>query len=165
MFGPTIQPALPLERDRFVIADRRTDAERAASGGRVQRVHVQESPQGRGPGGRPHQVGDRAARGVDGERARVAGADAAVSWNDMPQFYQGLDVLVCPSRVEGGPMPVLEALACGVRVVIPQHVGILDELPDVPGIHRYPRGDLASLIAALEGGVPAQPLTARRCGR
>ena len=53
-------------------------------------------------------------------------------------------------------MPVLEALACGVRVVIPQHVGILDELPDAPGIHRYVRGNAASLVKALEAAI-SQP--------
>jgi hypothetical protein len=74
-------------------------------------------------------------------------------WADMPKFYQGLDVLVCPSRVEGGPMPVLEALACGVRVVIPQHVGILDELPDVTGLCRYVRGNAASLVKALDAAL------------
>jgi len=72
------------------------------------------------------------------------------SWEEMPAFYQGLDVLVCTSRVEGIPMPPLEALATGCRVVIPRGVGLLDELPDVPGIYRYARGDVASLLCALE---------------
>ncbi|HUW31731.1 MAG TPA: glycosyltransferase, partial [Planctomycetota bacterium] len=77
-------------------------------------------------------------------------------WAEMPAFYQGLDVLVCPSRVEGGPMPVLEALSCGVRVVIPRKVGILDELPDTAGIHRYERGDAKGLVRALEAAL-AEP--------
>jgi len=67
----------------------------------------------------------------------------------MPAFYQELDILVCTSRVEGGPMPPLEALSCGCSVVVPRGVGILDELPDVLGIHRYKRGDAADLIRAL----------------
>lgn len=77
------------------------------------------------------------------------------SWKEMPQFYQALDVLVCPSRVEGGPLPVLEALACGVPVVVPAGVGIIDELPNVRGIWRYPRGDAAKLIATLERALGA----------
>ena len=72
------------------------------------------------------------------------------TWEQMPGFYQGLDVLVVPSRVEGIPMPPLEALACGVSVVIPRGVGLLDELPDLPGIERYERGDLGDLLEALE---------------
>jgi hypothetical protein len=50
----------------------------------------------------------------------------------------------------------LEALACGVSVVVPEHVGIFDELPKVLGIHRYKRGELKSLVAALEKAVEAR---------
>ena len=75
------------------------------------------------------------------------------TWAQMPAFYQGLDVLVNTSRVEGGPLPPLEALACGVSVVIPRRVGLLDELPDLPGIYRYERGDLPTLLEALERAV------------
>jgi len=72
------------------------------------------------------------------------------SWEEMPRFYQELDLLVCPSRVEGGPMPVLEALSCGVAVVVPEHVGIIDELPQVTGITRYAAGNPVGLVAAVE---------------
>ena len=74
-------------------------------------------------------------------------------WAEMPAFYQGLDILVNTSRVEGGPLPPLEALACGCSVVIPRRVGLLDDLPDTPGIYRYDRGDLATLLQALEQAV------------
>ncbi len=80
-------------------------------------------------------------------------------WALMPRFYQSLDVLVVPSRVEGIPMPPLEALACGARVVIPQNVGILDELRDCDGVFRYPRGDLKGLLRALErAAFPDKPI-------
>jgi hypothetical protein len=72
------------------------------------------------------------------------------TWADMPAFYQALDLLVVPSRVEGIPMPPLEALACGVPVVVPTDVGLLDELPDIPGIYRYERGDPKSLTEAVQ---------------
>jgi glycosyltransferase involved in cell wall biosynthesis len=78
-------------------------------------------------------------------------------WEEMPAYYQGLDVLVCPSRVEGGPMPVLEALSCGVRVVVPRGVGIVDELPDVRGIHRYERGSVTQMEAALHDAIGGEP--------
>jgi hypothetical protein len=80
-----------------------------------------------------------------------------LAWAEMPAFYQGLDILVCPSRVEGIPMPPLEALACGCSVVIPRGVGLLDELPTMAGIHRYERGDAQGLIAALEEAVAERP--------
>jgi hypothetical protein len=146
-YGPTATPALPVERDRFVIASRE----------RGKRPVVGLS----GYTYTNHRKGEDLVRGMLASTVasrvewRASGRGWPVptkrhSWAEMPEFYQGLDVLVCPSRVEGGPMPVLEALACGVSVVIPRGVGILDELPNVSGIHRYDRGDLPSLLAALE---------------
>ncbi|PIE23044.1 MAG: hypothetical protein CSA62_09135 [Planctomycetota bacterium] len=46
---------------------------------------------------------------------------------EMRAFYQGLDVYVCASRVEGTPNPALEAAACGVPVVSTR-VGNMPEL-------------------------------------
>lgn len=111
-----------------------------------------------------HRKGEDLARGIIeskiGRRVdwRASGRGWPVptkryAWDDMPAFYQGLDVLVCTARVEGGPLPPLEALACGTSVVIPRHVGLLDELPDMPGIYRYERGDLPSLLEALDRAV------------
>lgn len=151
--GPTITPPLPVERDRFMIAP--------------------EVKRGRpvvgfsGYAYKNHRKGEDLVRGVIGSTVGkscdwvASGRGWPVetrghTWADMPRFYQGLDVLVCPSRVEGGPMPVLEAMACGIRVVIPRHVGILDELPDAPGVHRYERGNVTSLIEAL-GAAIRQP--------
>lgn len=70
-------------------------------------------------------------------------------FKQLPSFYQDLDVFVCTSRVEGVPMPPLEALASGVPIVIPRGVGMLDELPDTPGITRYPAGDYDALKQAV----------------
>jgi hypothetical protein len=58
--------------------------------------------------------------------------------------------MVCPSLFEANPMPPLEALACGVKVVIPKGVGLLDELPDLPGIYRYKCGNAKAMIKATE---------------
>jgi hypothetical protein len=46
---------------------------------------------------------------------------------EMVEFYQGLDALICASRTEGGPHPLLEASACQVPV-ISTRVGIAPEL-------------------------------------
>lgn len=70
--------------------------------------------------------------------------------SELPEFYQSLDVLLCTSTIEGIPMPPLEALACGVQVVIPRHVGLLDDLPDVPGIHRYAAGNYPAMRLCVE---------------
>lgn len=68
---------------------------------------------------------------------------------DLPGFYQSLSLFVCASRVEGVPYPPLEALACGVPVIIPRGVGLLDDLPVTDGIFRFEAGDYASLKAAF----------------
>jgi hypothetical protein len=153
-FGPTIQPPLPLERDKFVIAGgKRQDAGRrklvVGFSGYTYRNHR------KGEDLVAAVVGSKIGRSVEW-RASGRGWPVPMkrySWAEMPSFFQGLDVFVCPSRVEGGPMPVLEALACGVRVVIPRGVGILDELRDAPGIHRYERGNPKALVAALGAAV------------
>jgi len=66
-------------------------------------------------------------------------------WADMPKFYQSLDVFLVTSEVEGGPVTMLEALRCGVPVVAPAHVGMVDEF-QVP---TYERGDFQSMLARL----------------
>ena len=72
------------------------------------------------------------------------------SWDKLPGFYRSLDVYLCAATIEGVPMPPLEAMACGVRCVIPRGVGLLDELPDLDDLYRYDVGDLDSMLHALE---------------
>ncbi|KKN41046.1 hypothetical protein LCGC14_0727340 [marine sediment metagenome] len=67
----------------------------------------------------------------------------------LAAWYNSLDVYFCPSLIEGVPYGPLEALACGVPVVIPRGVGLLDELPDIPGIVRYERGDAVDAARAF----------------
>lgn len=50
-------------------------------------------------------------------------------FTEMPDFYRGLDILICTSQMEGTPNPVLEAMASGIPV-ISTDVGIV---PDVFG--------------------------------
>jgi hypothetical protein len=83
-------------------------------------------------------------------------AESRLPYEEMPDFYRGLDVYVCTSLIEGGPAGPLEALACGVQVVIPCGVGMLDELPDIPGIWRYGKGDFWSLEGAVQTALLSQ---------
>jgi len=75
------------------------------------------------------------------------------NWSDMPQFYQSLDIYVCTSLIEGIGYGPLEAMACGIPVVIPKDVGIFDELPDLENLHRYTAGDYDSLKQALSDAI------------
>jgi hypothetical protein len=70
-------------------------------------------------------------------------------YDRLQEFYQGIDILLCTALIEGIPYPPLEALACGKKIVIPAGVGLLDELPDIPGIERYEAGNVNKMIEAL----------------
>jgi glycosyltransferase involved in cell wall biosynthesis len=69
--------------------------------------------------------------------------------SDMPGLFASLDAYLMTSRVEGGPVTVLEAMACGTPVVATR-VGLV---PDVvtDGVDGFtaPVGDVAGLAAAL----------------
>ena len=71
------------------------------------------------------------------------------AWKDMQTYYQHLDIFLCTSLLEGGPMTTLEALACGVPVIIPAEIGIHPQLPFIPGIYRYIVGNYDSMASAM----------------
>jgi glycosyltransferase involved in cell wall biosynthesis/predicted SAM-dependent methyltransferase len=50
--------------------------------------------------------------------------------DEMPEFYRSMDYVLVPAHYEGGPMPLLEALASGVEVIAPR-VGFVDEYPHI----------------------------------
>ena len=154
-FGPTIQPPLPVERRRFGIPKKGAHTGAPLRAGFSGYTYAN------------HRKGEDLVRGVLSSKPgqsvewRASGRGWPVPtvrypWKDMPAFYQGLDILLVTSRVEGGPMPPLEALSCGASVVVPRGVGILDELPDVLGIHRYKRGDAGDLVKALGKAIAAR---------
>ena len=66
-------------------------------------------------------------------------------WAKMQEFYRGLDVFLVTSEVEGGPVTMMEALACGIPVVAPTGVGMVDEFDVI----KYPRGDYDAMLVRL----------------
>lgn len=49
-----------------------------------------------------------------------------IPYEQMPNYYNKIDVYICASKTEGTPEPVLEAMACGVPI-ISTNVGIVLE--------------------------------------
>ncbi len=70
----------------------------------------------------------------------------ALSDAEMPAFYREMDYILVPSLYEGGPMCVIEALACGTPVIAPP-IGWVTDFPHV----EFRTGDAADLRRVLEG--------------
>ena len=145
-YGPTALVTPPVDREMFRI--RSKQARETPVIGVAGYVH---------PGGRKGEnLVHRLATGELSRRIEVVGSGSGWpvpcktrDFADVPEFFQSLDVYLCSSTVEGIPMPPLEALACGVKLVIPRGVGLLDTLPDVPGIARYEAGDYHDMVRAV----------------
>jgi hypothetical protein len=58
---------------------------------------------------------------------KTATPEHPVPRDAMGDFYRANDVLLCTSKHEGGPLPIIEALACG-RPVISTPVGVVHEV-------------------------------------
>ena len=63
----------------------------------------------------------------------------------MDDFYRSIDFLLVPALIEGGPVPFMEALACGTLSIAP-HVGVVPQFPHIP----YERGDIESLKKVIQ---------------
>jgi glycosyltransferase involved in cell wall biosynthesis len=71
---------------------------------------------------------------------------------DLPLWYASSEGLVFPSLIEGFGLPVVEALACGVRVACSDR-GSLPEVGDGAAVYFDPEdvADIARAIAELSG--------------
>lgn len=145
-FGTTAQICPPVERDRFTIPYRYIRQRKTVGlSGYTYSNHRKGEQMAR------KLVASKVGKGCEW-RASGRGWPCETRnypWAELPKFYQSLDVLVVTATVEGVPMPPLEAMACGVSVVIPRGVGLLDELPTMIGIHRYEAGNAQSAEEAL----------------
>jgi glycosyltransferase involved in cell wall biosynthesis len=89
------------------------------------------------------------------ELVRDQALDDVVHWRawqtDVTAFYAACDVLVLPSRYEGVPLVMLEAMYAGKKVVAANVDGMADMLPSA---WTFPSGDagaLADLLCAPDG--------------
>ena len=64
--------------------------------------------------------------------------------NSHELFYSLIDYLLVPSRVEGGPVPFMEALACGKLSIAPP-IGVIPSFPHI----GYNTGDYNSMKTVI----------------
>jgi hypothetical protein len=82
-------------------------------------------------------------REIDGIEVKFA--DGKVPFDEMPDFYRSVDYIVITADNEGGPMPVIEALALGKPVITPD-VGFAWDFP----VLKYDTpDDLLRLVKSL----------------
>jgi len=109
----------------------------------------------------PHLVLDLIYGGVQVD-LRIVGHGwpfpaSVVSHEDMPKYYNFIDILLCPSLEEGIPGPVIEALACDTKLLVPENVGICSQLPEMPGLRHYIRGDSQDMLKVLKQVIADEP--------
>jgi len=97
-------------------------------------------------GGGPARAALEEAVAGYGERVRLVGPQPLAS---IPRWLAACDVLVLPSHAEGTPNVVLEALACGRRVVASRVGGIPDLITEPALGALVPPHDPPALAAAL----------------
>ena len=68
---------------------------------------------------------------------------------DLVELYQSLDYLLIPSLIEGGPVPMLEALATGCRIIAPTDIGMVKDFPHI----SFQRGDAEDLRRVIQAEV------------
>ena len=129
---------------RLVEGKRPMDAVRAVS-------HLRETY----PGARLSVCGDGSLRedlrGVAGSETELLGER---SYDEMPAIYRAADVLVLPSRAEGTPRTVLEALACGTPVVCSDLPHLRSAFGDA--VTYAPVGDVDGFCAGLRESIGTQ---------
>lgn len=90
-------------------------------------------------------------------------AEAVHATNEaaMADFYHRCDIFVLPSRMEGFPLPPLEAMACGCAVVATLCGGIVEYAREEVNCLLVPTRDPASLARAIERLIRDQSLRER----
>lgn len=68
----------------------------------------------------------------------------------LRDLYRSLDIWLCPSHTEGGPMPPMEAMACGVACVSTDVGAVRDYARDGESVLLSPPGDPEALAVNLQ---------------
>lgn len=85
--------------------------------------------------------------------ARLPGGQACLlPWQkDVASLYSGADVVIMPSRYEGMPNVVLEAMAAGRCVVAADVEGVAELLGPMAPEQTFPPGDRGTMVERLDG--------------
>ena len=78
--------------------------------------------------------------------------EGRLTQSEIVHHYQSVDYTLITATLEGGPMCLLESLACGTPVIAPHDVGLAPvfKSADEGGyVHKYQTGDWESLKALL----------------
>ncbi|HVU23664.1 MAG TPA: glycosyltransferase [Opitutus sp.] len=105
---------------------------------------------------------DIARRGLGG-RIRLIGHQ----W-DVAEWYEAADIFVLPSRLEGMPLAIMEAMAKGLPVIATAVSGIPEELGDTGKLLPDPARDAAGVVRGLVETLTAwagDPALRREAGR
>jgi len=79
--------------------------------------------------------------------SNLTGRVQVLPWSDNPaEIYAGIDMLWIPSRFEGVPLVMLEAMSCGLPVVASDVDGMAELLPEG---WLYPSGNLRAMIDTI----------------
>lgn len=94
---------------------------------------------------------------------RCAGLDSQICFlghrEDLPALYAAADLVILPSRVEGSPLALIEAQACGRAVLATDVGGVAEIVEDGATGRLVPSGRpdrLAAALADLLGDGPAR---------
>ena len=78
----------------------------------------------------------------------------SLPYEEMPTVYRAVDLLVLPSRAEGTPRTVIEALASGVPVVSSDLPHVRSAFGD--DVSYFECGDVAGLVEAIESALASE---------
>ncbi|MBC7329575.1 glycosyltransferase family 4 protein [bacterium] len=83
--------------------------------------------------------------------------------SNLPIYYNAADTFVLPSLYEGIPLVSLEALSCGIPIVVSSAIGTSEFIQ--PGVQGFivEEGDVESLASALQQAVRLPPETRGLC--
>jgi glycosyltransferase involved in cell wall biosynthesis len=99
-------------------------------------------------------VGDGELRETIQHQVRALGIESRVRFlgvrSDIPDLLRAADVFVFPSRWEGNPLSVMEAMAAGLPVVATAVGGVPELVEDGASGILVPNEDLHGLVAAMQ---------------